>query len=192
MQLICNEVDTHNRIIRLLSNLEVIVNFVTRIGGQQVKEMEIGKTLVMDYALKTLQMDEADWMEASTPTVNEHIRLCHLSNVFMRLQEQMTGSPLDDIPDEYRLELEESHKEELRKAIESDQEKFLGIVLPNLHGFLTNRLVGERWDAELPLKDLLSYVIADNDDADWYDDNFPEVFSLKHSVSLFQYLSEMQ
>ena len=192
MQMIFNEVDTHNRITRLLGNLEVIVNFVTRIGGQHVKELGIGKTSVREYALETLQMDKDEWEEASTPSINEHICLCHLSNLFMRLQEQMSGSPLDDIPDDYRFELDDSQKEEFRKVIEVDQEKFLGIVLPNLHNFLTNRLVGERWDAELPLKDLLSYVIADNDDADWYDDHFPEVLCLKHSISLFHFLSEMQ
>eukprot|EP00009_Paramoeba_aestuarina_P016333 CAMPEP_0201543780 /NCGR_PEP_ID=MMETSP0161_2-20130828/72793_1 /ASSEMBLY_ACC=CAM_ASM_000251 /TAXON_ID=180227 /ORGANISM="Neoparamoeba aestuarina, Strain SoJaBio B1-5/56/2" /LENGTH=1750 /DNA_ID=CAMNT_0047951613 /DNA_START=65 /DNA_END=5317 /DNA_ORIENTATION=- len=192
MQMIFNEVDTHNRITRLLGNLEVIVNFVTRIGGQQVKELGIGKTPVKDYALETLQMDKDEWEEASTASVNEHICLCHLSNLFMRLQEQMSGSPLDDIPDEYRLEMDESQKEEFRRVIEVDQEKFMEIVMPNLHNFLTNRLVGERWDAELPLKDLLSYVIADNDDADWYDDNFPECLALKNSIALFKFLSELQ
>ena len=192
MQMIFNEVDTHNRITRLLGNLEVIVNFVTRIGGQQVKELGIGKTLVKEYALNTLQMDRSEWEEASTQSVNEHICLCHLSNVFMRLQEQTQGSLLDQVGDEYRLDMDESQKEEFQKVIEVDQEKFMGIVLPNLHNFLTNRLVGEQWDAELPLKDLLSYVIADNDDADWYDDHFPESLCLKYSISLFQFLSKMQ
>merc|ERR1719223_17190 len=111
-------------------------------------------------------MDKEEWEAVSTPSIDEHISLCHLSNIFMRLQEQMNGSPLDDVKDEYRVGMDDSHHEALQEIIQKDQEKIMGIVLPNLHNFLTNRLVDENWDAELPLKELLSYVIADNDDAD--------------------------
>ena len=85
LQLICGEIDTKNRIIRLMSFLEMIIRFITTVGGSGVKGMDVGKTFLRDFALDTLQLDSKDWDEASTPSLDGHIRMCNLRSLFLQI-----------------------------------------------------------------------------------------------------------
>ena len=194
MQLILHEVDIESRMIRLLSNLEMVINFVARIGGEEAKEIGIGRKLVKQYAIETLQMDAGDWEEGTTPTVNEQIRLCHLSFLFMRLQEEAGGNPLDDLPADYREALDENQKSEFQKPLESESKEFSYLLLPKLKNFLVDKVASKEpaWerDPELMLKDLLQYEFTSDKDWDWFDTHFPDVLKLKHAFGLYQWLME--
>ena len=192
MQMILGEVDTQSKVIRLLSSLEVVINFVAKIGGRQGRELGIGKMFVRDYALNTLNMDSDRWEEASTPTIDEHIRLWHLSYLFRRLQVEMDGNPLDDLKPEFRETLEESMVEELRKRMEAEGEKFLGLLRDELYGFILNRLIGEDWATpDMDLKEYLGYQFHDKTGFDWFEENFPDdLFTLQHAHALYMFLLE--
>ena len=194
MQLILHEVDIESRMIRLLSNLEMVINFVARIGGDEAKEIGIGRKLVREYAIETLQMDAGDWEEGTTPTVNEQIRLCHLSCLFMRLQEESGGNPLEDIPAEFREGLDEELKAEFRKPMETESKDYSYLLLPKLKNFLVDKVAnaepGWERDPELMLKDLLQYEFTSDQDWEWFDDHFPDVLKLKHAFGLYQWLIE--
>jgi len=190
MQLILHEVSIESRLIRLLSNLEMVINFVARIGGGEAKEIGIGRKLVREYALETLQMDVRDWEgeEGSIPTVDEQIRLCHLSSLFMRLQEETTGNPLDDITDEFRVELEDEHREHFEKQLATDSREYIFLLLPKLRNFLVDNVASEpTWvrDPDMLLKDLLWNKFTSDTELDWFEDNFPDILSLKHAYALF-------
>jgi hypothetical protein len=195
MQVICSEIDTKNRIVRLLSFLEVIVSFLTSVGGQKVVgQMGIGNTLLREYAIKTIQIDAEEWDEVATMSVNEHVRLCHLQSLFLRLEEMMTGSPLDDVKMEYREDIDEKMKNEVRSKLESQQEFYFKVVFPALRDFMVQRMTVKEestMEPSLPLKEYLEYHISD-EDFDAYDDLFVDIFSLKHSYSLFQFLNDLQ
>ena len=196
MQLILHEVDIESRLIRLLSNLEMVINFVARIGGEEAKEIGVGRKLVREYALETLQIDLRDWEEGSTATMDEQIRLCHLSSLFMRLQEEAGGNPLDDIPAEFRAEIEEAHKEELQKHVEAESEEYCFLLLPKLRNFLVDKVASKepRWerDPEMMLKDLLMYEFTLEVELDWFDDHFPDILRLRHAFALFQMLMKFK
>ena len=195
MQVICSEIDTKNRIVRLLSFLEVIVGFLTSVGGQKVLgQMGIGNVLLREYAIESIHIDAGEWDEVATMSVNEHVRLCHLQSLFLRLEEMMTGSPLDDVRDDYRVEIEEEMKLEARRMIENHQDFYFKIIFPCLRDFMTERMTTKQesvMEPSLPLKEYLEYHISD-EDFDAYEELFVDIFALKHAFSLFQFLNDLQ
>ena len=192
MQMILGEVDTQSKVIRLMSNLEVVINFVARIGGRRGKELGIGKMFVREYVLNSLNMDEERWDEASTPTIDEHIRLWHLSYLFRRLQVEMEGNPLDDLKPEFLTPLEEGQVEELRKRMESEGEMFSGMLRDALYVFILNKVIKEEWSApELDLKEWLGYEFADAKSDVWFQEHFPDdMFMFEHAHALYLFLLE--
>ena len=195
MQVICGEIDTKNRIVRLLSFLEIIVGFLTSVGGQKVVgQMGIGQVLLRNYAIETIHIDAQEWDEVATMSVNEHVRMCHLQCLFLRLEEMMTGSPLDDVKDAYREPIDEKMKDEVRRNVEKHQDFYFKVVFPSLRDFMVQRMTAKEesvMEPSLPLKEYLEYHISD-EDYDAYDDLFVDTFSLKHAFSLFQYLNDLQ
>ena len=191
MQLIFAEVDTQARIIALMSKLEIVVNFITTVGGSSVKGMELEKILLRDYVIETLQIPAEDWDEASPPTLNEHIRLCHLRSLFMGLEEKMGDN---DIPSKYTEDLVPGNRDELQKRLDLDPGNYSRIVLPVLRDLLQTQLSGKAIENELDpgfdLKDMLSLKIDDDDDYAWFDDNFPDgLFEVRHSQALYEFLA---
>ena len=195
MQLICSEIDTKNRIVRLLSFLEIIVGFLTSVGGQNVVgQMGIGQVLLREYAIETLHIEAKEWDEVATMSVNEHVRMCHLQCLFLRLEEMMTGSPLDDVKDDYREPINEKMKDELRRNVEAHQDFYFKVLFPSLRDFMVQRMTSKEesvMEPSLPLKEYLEYHISD-EDYDAYDDLFVDIFSLQHAFSLFEFLNDLQ
>jgi hypothetical protein len=100
----------------------------------------------------------------------------------------MHGSPLDNVHHKYREALPCELDEQLNKAA---AELVLPILLPILRDFLLDQLVEGKWDENASLKEWLGYCDPEIPEADWYDDHFPDLLQLKHSLSTFQLLQSL-
>ena len=191
LQLILTEVDTQNRITELMSKLEIVVQFVTTVGGSAVRGMELERTMLRDYAIDTLQIPADDWDKAVPASVNEHIRLCHLRSLFMSLEEKMSGT--DEVPQMYQEELLPSAKDELLKHLDLNPGNYAKTVVPTLRDFIRNELVGKGvqnpLDPELNFKIIFADKIESDEDYEWFDGHFPDLFMMKNCVALYDLLA---
>ena len=190
MHLIFAEVNTQSRIVALLLKIKIVTDFFT-VGGFSVKRMGLEKVLLRDYAVEVLEIPLDDWDEVSPPSVNEHIRLCHLRHLVEKIG-------VNDVLSNYTEALLPSHKEELQKHFDGHKGKYHRIVLPVLRDLLQTQLSGKGVENEidpgLDLKDMLELKIDDDDDDYvWFDENFPaQLFEVRHGQALFEFLTTSQ
>jgi hypothetical protein len=69
-----------------------------------------------DYMLQVLMVEASVWGEIQSPTLVQAVRLCHLQQLFIFLEERMTGSPLDAVGLNYRDPLPQELQARLRWA----------------------------------------------------------------------------
>jgi len=189
MHLIFAEVNTQSRIVALLLKIKIVTDFFT-VGGFPAKRLGLEKALLRDYAIEVLEIPLGDWDEVSPPSVNEHIRLCHLRHLVEKIG-------VNDVLSNYTEDLLPSHKEELQKHFDGHKGKYHRIVLPVLRDLLQTQLSGKGVENEidpgLDLKDMLELKIDDDDDYVWFDENFPaQLFEVRHGQALFEFLTTSQ
>lgn len=64
--------------------------------------------------LGVLMTPQPVWEEISCPTLCQSVRLCHLQQLFMYLEERMDGGPLANVLAKYRARLSPEMDEDLR------------------------------------------------------------------------------
>ena len=188
MHLIFTEVNTRACVIALMSKIKIVLQFISTLRKSSVKRLELEKILLRDYATEVLQILPEDWDEVSPPSVNEHIRLCHLQDL-----EEKLGVH-HEISSNYTEGLVAAHRDELQKHFAVNRGKYLHIVLPVLRDLLQTQLSGKKveneLDPHLDLKEMLELKIDDDDDYGWFDQNFPVgLFEVRHSQAVFDFLS---
>lgn len=186
---IWNEIDTQERLSKLMGQLEICINFLVGVGGSSVKDIN-GRTSLQDYALNVLHIPKETWDSVSTPSISQHVMLCHLQSLFMSLEEKIFGSPLDNIHSKYRAKLPLAMDAKLRRSLS----KFdLKILLPVMRDFMIEQLTSGNWDEKAKLKEYLTYgTEIDLGELEWYNTHFPEDLTLEHSLSAFQLFSDYQ
>lgn len=104
----------------------------------------------------------------------------------------MSGSPLDDVAHCYREALPNDIKEEFRHRAQLCKEFFGAALLPVLRDFMTDQLTTDRWSVDASLKEYLGYTGAfKEDEQEVFDEHFPDIVTLRHAHSLFQYLQSL-
>ena len=172
------EVDTQQRLQALLTLLEQVISFVcVAVGGGSAEAP------LHDYATQVLLLSDEAWRDASTPTIEQQVRLCHLQALFMALEH---GAPqsVDD-------ELHERYKEPLppgADALLDDPRLRRAELLPALHDLIVSQLADGAWQPGLSLKEYLGYADADLADAEWYEAAFPYALELRHTCACYVHL----
>ena len=178
---ICTELDTIERVNNLLNLLELITNFLISIS-LSVNDSSI---LLSKYAIDVVKLDENNWNEISSSSIDKSVNLSHIQSLFVTLEEQTKQSPIDNVVMKYRVPL--NNKSEWEKIA---QKLDLNILLPILREFLTTQLTTDNWSAEASLKEYLTYVESGEalEDHYWFTTHFPDI-SLQFAYHLYLFLS---
>jgi len=181
---IWDEVNTQLKLKALLAVLEQAATFLGAVGvsdGAQLAEEPLVR-----YVLGALQLPRESWAEASTPTIEQQVKLCHIQALLMALEEGEPGSSaLDRVALAYRRPLEG----ELQARLASDVRLVVSEVLPALYDLMTQQLCEERWNPDSQLKQYLAFSSElDLESLEWYQQAFPEELALAHSFATYQVL----
>ena len=107
--------------------------------------------------LEVIQVGESEWQEISTNGINTHVLLCHIECLYLKLEETIQQSPLDDVLEKYRVPLSESQLSSLGELVTQGDKK-LPCIPKVLQDFLTDQLTEDRWDEGASLKEYLTYT----------------------------------
>jgi len=180
---IWQEVDTRDRLLNLLRQVEMCISFLGSIASSTHASLD-GEMFMHQYMVDTLLVDRALWDNTTTQTINQSVRLCHLQSLYMELEEKMFGSPLEKVEEQYRQPLPDVLKKEIR-----DVHKLLdrSCLIPLLRQFLIEQLSEAKWDPVSSLKEYLSYMgsSVDLDEEEWYVAHFPAPIQLQHTYDLY-------
>jgi len=184
LAMVWEEVDTQLRLAALLAVLEQTATFLGAVGasnGTGLAEQPLQK-----YALESLGLTDSGWAEASTPTVEQQVRLCHVQALLVALEEGASGSSaLDCVALAYREPLSES----LHAQLASDTRLVVSDLLPALHDLLTQQLCEANWNPVSQLKQYLAFASdVDLEEQAWYAEAFPEELTLAHSLAAYDVL----
>jgi hypothetical protein len=185
---ICDEFDTQERVLKFLSRLEVCMSFLAEVGGEQVRGIGgIAHMPLRKYAIENLQMEEDEWSDVSTDSVNTHVQLCHLQSLYLKLEETMQKSPIEEVMEKYREPLSPKQEEALEKVLGPK----LNVVFSVLRDFMTDQLTEDKWDGNASLKDYLMYTNGmEEAEEEWFDIHFPDAFELRHAYHTFQWMAK--
>ena len=140
-----------------------------------------------DFALRALLLPAAVWAEASTPTIEQQVCLCHLQSLLLALEDGGLGrKPEEDVHPKYREALPPGMAEALAAPALRPSE-----LLPALHDLMRDQLGSPTWPEAASLKTYLQYASeADLEEQDWYAAGFPEELELRHTVATFLLLKQ--
>ena len=105
-----------------------------------------------EYAAAVLLLSPEAWEQAATPSVEQHVRLCHLQSLVVALEEGGADSLLDNVHPKYREPLPAG----LEERLASDVRLRRSVLLPVLHEFISSQLVESSWPADANLKQYLT------------------------------------
>jgi hypothetical protein len=114
-------------LVRLVALLEDAIAFVVAAAGQGEFESDIELERCI---LTGLCIDQVRWAEVCCPSIAQYVCLKHLQSLFLYLEEQLTGDPLDAVCEKYKHSLSRVLQAELREALPAIQKEKL---LPMMH-----------------------------------------------------------
>ena len=132
---IAKELDNAERITRLQNLVEDAINFLARLGGTQVGGAD-GAMPLHQYTTEVLLLDELQWKQSVTVTIEREIRLCHLRALFLCL-EGISGGLEHRVDGRYKEELPAELHAELTNAAKHID---LPLLVPILRDFLSEKL----------------------------------------------------
>jgi hypothetical protein len=189
LTMISNEIDTGQQLAQLLKQLAVCISFVLSVGGSRVRAVA-GDTLLSSYMTNVLLMPQAEWDAMSTRTINQHVCLCHLVSIYMSLEEQLNGSPLESVCAEYRVPLPHelcAHLKLLAHQLQCD------LLIPLLRDLMVAQLCTTQWPAKSSLKEyLIAFADEDLEAMTWFDSYFPDLAQLAHTMAVYEFLQQQQ
>mmetsp|Transcript_31144 Transcript_31144/g.48161 ORF Transcript_31144/g.48161 Transcript_31144/m.48161 type:complete len:927 (+) Transcript_31144:47-2827(+) len=189
LEAIWQEVDTRDRLMKLMRQIEMCISFIGSVGSSSQTEIN-GQTFLHQYVLNTLLIERAIWEEITTQTISQHVQLCHLQSFYMELEEKMYGSPLDKVEERYREFMDDAIKEEVRL---NGKHLDLTCLIPILRQFLVQQLCEVKWEVDSSLKEYLTFVSAsvDLEELEWFEEYFPASLQLKHTYQFYYHILEM-
>jgi hypothetical protein len=196
LQAIFNEIDTQQRQQALMAVLEQAISFVGALGGGTVAGSEGGdgggvaaEQSLREYATSALMLTEEAWREASTPTLEQHVCLCHLQAIFMGLEEGSDGG-VEGVHSRYR----EALPAEVAAVLMGGGMARLqvGELLGALHDLLVFQLTEGTWPADASLYQYLTFSAIELEEAEWFVQHFPRELELRHALALYKLLQGRQ
>jgi hypothetical protein len=192
-QTIIAELDTQYRTRQLLNFLEGAIEFIIAVSkghSKGHKDTNLGSTPLQQYATDVMMVAPEKWDQLASPTLSESVCLCHLQNLFLMLEEELTGSFLDKIRPRYKQPLTTAQREDLLVA----QLKFdVPTIVIGLRSLLRKTCLGDTGpDPDTVLRDYLDYAEVDDtsfDEMEDYDENFPRSCLFKNALAVYQLLT---
>jgi len=195
LDLICAEVDTQDRLARLMQQLEVCIGFIVSVGVSSVRNLN-GRTSLSSYVTGALYVPVPEWEEISTASIRQTVYLCHLQSLYLTLEEKLYGNPLDDVLPIFCENLPQ-REEDLLQAAAPHLE--CEILLPIFRGFLLKQLTSSneqfKIDPSFDLKEYLELAsgqtsVVSFDEEDWWNSHFPSGIQLRFAKASFSLLKE--
>ena len=185
---ICCEIDTHDRLTRLMQQLEVCIGFIASVGSSSTNHLN-GNALLSSYVINTLYFSSSEWEDISTPSIRQIVCLRHLQSLFLALEEKLHGNPLNDVLNIFCENLPSDLSDKLKLAAPKLP---LDIILPVFRGFLIKRLVSLNFDPSFDLKEYLEFASGQTvlfEDEDWWV-YFPKGIQLKFAKASYSLLKD--
>jgi len=187
LEAIIDEVDTQERLRALLDLIERAIGYLAALGPS-VQASERAERSLHEYALESLLLSAADWQRAATPTVEQHVELCHLQALLIALEAGSASETLMVSP-----KYCEPLPADVESVLKSDATLIVEDLLPVVHDFLKSQLLEGSWPPEASLKDFLTYSTeADVEQWPWFRDAFPSTLELRHAYALYELLRDRQ
>jgi hypothetical protein len=174
------EVDTQQRASQLLALLEQAIGFLSAPLAPSADAGAAAEQPLGGYVQEALLVSAEAWEELRTPSIERHVRLCHLQSLFMALEEGSPSGALERVSLRYREPL----TAELEAALD-DARLRPATLLPILNDLMLTQLAEGTWPADAQLKMYLSYADADLADAEWYEAAFPYALELRHTCACY-------
>ena len=134
--MIAGELDVATNTRNLLNFLEEVIDFfVSMVKGARRDDRNLSHMQLQTFARDFMMVEQEEFDRVSTPSVTEHMCLCHLSSLFMFLEENVNGSFYDKILPEYREQLNDEQRDEVMKA---QGRLDMTILLPAMREFMLN------------------------------------------------------
>ena len=156
------EIDTHDKLNEIMTQIEECVNFITTIGKPLDGTIKLDK-----YIAETFLKD----------TFSLNIELRHIKALVTYFNEQINGKIQNQLPLKYRAKI----NDDLRNFIMSFDADELKIIYEYLYNLVSDYLVKENWNE---MNDLKQYLLIDEP---WFD-KFPVEIQLAHVYELFMLL----
>lgn len=179
---IAAEIDTQNRALRLMQILEICIQFIVSIGSSSTKNFD-GRTTLSSYVLNTLHIPQSEWDEISTTTIQQQICLRNIQALYILLEAQVSGNPLDDVLDEFSENLSGDQENMVRLA---GSKMDVDYLVTCMHDFMISQLTKPAHNPSTNLKEFLGYF-NDLNFEDWWEE-FPEGLELRHTRAVYEVL----
>ena len=186
------EIDTQERLMRLMQQIEVCIGFIVSVGSDHTQIS--GTTSLSTYVVSTLHIPQSEWEEISTPTIRQQISLRNLQSLYLFLEEKVYGNPLDDVLSQYSETLTADEEFALRSA---STQLSLSDLLPIFRGFLIEQLNTAQHDASSNLKQYLEFASEQKnstvylEECEWWQ-HFPATLQLSVAKQAYLTLHECQ
>jgi MoxR-like ATPase len=133
------------------------------------------------------------WVECRPNVVAEYVRLCHLQDLYLCVEEKLEGGPLACVELKYRTQLGCERRDELRGIFSRKGSEQLDIKLlqPVLRDLLVGPLTSTTWPHDAPLKLYLTFQDADLADMAWFENGFPDDLMLEHSCAVYEVIVDL-
>jgi len=184
------ELNTQNRLVLLMQQLEVCIAFIVSVGPSSVRNLN-GSTPLSSYVVETLHIPQEEWETISTPTIRRNVCLRHLQALYVNLEEKLYGDPVEDVLEVFCDPLSSDEEATLRLAAENLR---LDVVLPVFRTFLLQQLTSSGLEPHCNLKEYLEYASEQSadlsfEDEDWWI-HFPDSLALRCAKSTFRLLQQ--
>jgi len=189
---ICAEVDTQERLVRLMQQLEVAIGFIVSVGSSSTRNLN-GNTTLTSYVTNTLYFPAGEWEEISTPSIRQTVCLRHLQSLYLMLEEKLYGNPLDDILDQFCDALPSAEEDALKLAA---PKLIMTVLLSVFRSFLLKQLTCSEYDIapSCNLKEYLTFASGqtktDFGEEEWWA-HFPDSIQLRYAKSAYNLLKEL-
>ena len=97
LEMIWKEIDTQDRLDRVMMIIENCVVSIVSVGGKTVQQTETSSIMLEDYVLNTLLISREEWVQTTTPLISKQVNLAHLQSLLMFFEEHMSGSQVNNI-----------------------------------------------------------------------------------------------
>ena len=178
------EIDTQNRALRLMQILEICIQFIISVGSSSTANFD-GRTLLSSYVLNTIHIPKEEWEQVSTPTIQQQICLRNIEALYLLLESQVNGNPLDDVLDIYREELTQEQENALLSAAPKMD---VPDLLTELRDFLVNQLTKASQQPTDNLKETIGWVGLNEED--WWV-HFPEGPTIANAKAVYNTLASL-
>lgn len=180
---IWEEVDTEDRLSRVLMQLDDCVAFIASSSGTGVQLS--GDTKLSSFALEVLMVDEQKWLSVATTAMNTSVQLKHIRSLMTGLHERrMEGNVFKELSEKFKKSLSPQHKKALQSCMKHAGSQGI-ILVAAMRAFLLKLMQsGLSFDTYL-YYNLLYVDDSDLDECSWFSTYFPKDLTIEYAWETF-------